>query len=371
MSVLRELILAPRPDIDLTVVSATVVHHYSGMVPGYLHGAYDESELTFDTAAFVALARGRFVHAYATRLDPRAREVHTDQGGTLAYDYASLNLGSATAGANAPGVAEHAVTVKPMARAALLRERILRLAVPSSSPARVVVVGGGSAAVEVAWAVDAAIAGPGRPRSVSLVEARPFILDGYSDRFRRRAEAILASRGIAVERNTRVETVEADAVVCADGRRLASDLTIWLTGPAASPLFRASGLPVDDRGFMLIDGGLRGVGDARLFGAGDCATMAEYPATPKAGVYAVRQSPFLWRNIAAAIDGRPAEPYRPQQGFLSILNTADGRSLLRYGGLVSHSRWAWWLKDWIDRRFVSRYQELLEARSAGRSADGA
>ena len=49
----------------------------------------------------------------------------------------------------------------------------------------------------------------------------------------------------------------------------------------------------------------------------------------------------------------------PQRGFLSILNPGDGRALLDYKGVVSHSRWAWRLKDWVDRRFMARYQELI------------
>jgi hypothetical protein len=38
-----------------------------------------------------------------------------------------------------------------------------------------------------------------------------------------------------------------------------------------------------------------------------------------------------------------------------LLNTADGRALLSYGGFASHGRLEWRLKDWIDRRFVRRF----------------
>jgi selenide,water dikinase len=97
------------------------------------------------------------------------------------------------------------------------------------------------------------------------------------------------------------------------------------------------------------------VDGAPVWAAGDCATLADHPGTPKAGVYAVRQGPVLARNLRAALgDGAPA-PYVPQRTFLSLLNTADGKALLRWHEVVSHSRVAWWLKDRIDRRFVSRY----------------
>jgi selenide, water dikinase len=75
-------------------------------------------------------------------------------------------------------------------------------------------------------------------------------------------------------------------------------------------------------------------------------------------VYAVREGPVLWESLVAAVQKAPPPRYRPQRGFLSILNTCDGKALLHYKGLVARSRWSWLLKDWIDRRFMRRYQGL-------------
>jgi selenide,water dikinase len=131
------------------------------------------------------------------------------------------------------------------------------------------------------------------------------------------------------------------------------------------PFLADSGLAVDPRGFLLVDSGLRSLSDRRVFAAGDCATLADFPETPKAGVYAVRHAPVLWRSLQAAVLGGAPPRYRPQSSFLSILNSADGRALLRWKGVVSHSRWAWWLKDWIDRRFMRRYQRLTAVSAHG------
>ena len=137
-------------------------------------------------------------------------------------------------------------------------------------------------------------------------------------------------------------------------------LTVWLSGAAAPPVFRDCGLSLDARGFLLVTDSLHALDDGRVFGVGDCATLAAHPHTPKAGVYAVRQGPVLWESLIASLNGSPLPLYMPQSGFLSILNTADGKALLRYKRLVSHSRWAWQLKDWIDRRFMERYQGLIQ-----------
>ncbi|MEO7474055.1 MAG: NADH dehydrogenase subunit, partial [Gemmatimonadales bacterium] len=125
-----------------------------------------------------------------------------------------------------------------------------------------------------------------------------------------------------------------------------------------APLLAASGLPAEPRGFLWIEDTLHSVADPRVFAVGDCGTFTKSPSIAKSGVYAVREGPILWHNLLAAARGRPLATSRPQPGFLSILNTADGRALLWYKGLRSWSRWAWSLKDWIDRGFMRKYQRL-------------
>jgi selenide,water dikinase len=258
-----------------------------------------------------------------------------------------------------------------MHRAAELRRRIDELAarpvVRTSSGVRgrrAVVVGAGAAGAEVACAIATAFDRES-PRSadedaVSLIDAAETILPGYSKRFRDRARTVLEGRGIDVWTRTTVTEVTADEVrIELRGRpsALPSDLTVWLTGPAAQPVFRDSGLPLDARGFLLVDPTLRSPADPRIFGAGDCVTPARHPDTPKAGVYAVREAPLLWRSLRATLEGTDTHPrFEPQESFLSILNTADDKALLRWKWIVAHGHWAWWLKDRIDRRFLDNYE---------------
>ena len=194
---------------------------------------------------------------------------------------------------------------------------------------RIAVVGGGAAGFEVACALEAALARTGQARQVSVFEAAPAMLGGYSPAFRRRAARILAHKKIAVQTGRSVRRVHSDAVELDDGDTRAADLTVWLSGAAAPPVFRECGLALDARGFLLVNDSLHALDDRRVFGVGDCATLAAYPHTPKAGVYAVRQGPVLWESLRASLSGRPLPRYRPQSGFLSILNTADGKALLR------------------------------------------
>jgi pyridine nucleotide-disulfide oxidoreductase family protein len=361
LEILRRLILEPLAEVELTVVSLGLLHHYSGMVPGYLQGTYREEEIAVRVPELVARAGGRFVAGRAVGVSPGERwvRVETEAEGAreIPWDLVSFAIGSNTAGVDSPRVAGEAQRIKPLERVVALQSRLLELA-QGGGAAPLAVVGGGAAGVEIAFAMAALLERAGRAHRITILEAGDDILAGYRDRCRARAREILTRRGIAVRAGQRVSAVHRDEVETESGVRVPSRLTVWLTGPVAWPLFQGSGLPLDERGFLRIDDALRSLGEPRIFAVGDCGTLASHPETPKAGVYAVREAPVLWESLKAAVRGGEPPRYQPQRGFLSILNTGDGRALLDYKGVVSHSRWAWRLKDRIDRRFMARYQGL-------------
>ncbi len=360
MEVIRRLILAPGSWADLTVVSQFDKHHYSGMVPGYLRGSYRENEISFDLPPLIASAGGEFVCRRAVGIDPARRVVRLEGGGEIEYDIVSFNVGSRTIAGDSAG--PHAALVKPMSRAVELHSRILELAHRDGGKTRhAAVVGGGSAGVEIACAMAALLDDAGGRRDIKIVEGSDGILRGYSERFRKRTESILRDQNIQVRTGRRVVKVHPDTVELEDGSRVKSDLTVWLTGPAGPGIFEGSKLELDGRGFLLVDDALRSLSDPNVLGVGDCVTLANYPATPKAGVFAVREAPVLWESLLSAVGQGALPRYQPQEGFLSILNTADGKALLRYKSYITHSFLAWWLKDWIDRRFVAKYQGLVGA----------
>lgn len=376
LEILRRLIDAAdsrhSPPFLVTLISLEPFHHYSGMAPGFLLGTYREQELRFDLRALADRARCHFVPAAAVALQPAppgqgdsAGTVTLADGQRLLYDLVSCNVGSLAAGSGQVAADPRVALVKPIARVVELEARLNSLArtkpLAPATKRHLVIVGGGAAGIELAFAgaavLDRADGGSGQ-RSVTLVEGRSEILPDYDQRCRHRVERLLLARGISLRTGVAALGTNSEGVRLADGTELAADLIVWLTGPEAPPLLAGAGLPLDSRGFLLVDDSLRSVGDSRVFAVGDCATLANYPETPKAGVYAVREAPILWASLLAAATNQAPPRYTPQSGFLSLLNTADGRALLRWRRVLLHARWAWRLKDRIDRRFVARYQRL-------------
>lgn len=354
--VLSRAARAPLAGVELVLVPPFERHHYSGMVPGYLQGTYEERDLAFDLRAIAARAGARFVQAPAERIDAGACMVEVP-GERIGWDLLSVDVGSEPAGLGIPGVREHAASVRPMSRAVLLRQRAEELfSARRGQDVSLVVVGGGAAGVEVALALERL----GRSRAcrpqVTIVEAGTRVLPGFSPTVQSIAERVLASRGIRVRAGRRVTLVESHRVVLDDGTDEPSDLTVWLTGAAPAALLARSDVPKDPRGYLLVDDTLRAVDGSPVFGAGDCIGIAGYPDLAKAGVYAVRESPVLAHNLRAALDGGSSRRYHPQKTYLALMNSADGRALWRWHALAGHSRLAWLLKDRIDRGFMRRYR---------------
>ncbi len=358
LEILRRIVVERPRELDATIVSLEERHFYSGMTPGYFAGQYSVDDISSNVPAIARRAGAKCAIGRAVRLDPVARIVALQDGREIPYDLLSLNIGSLLAGSDGPA-ARHAERIKPLHRVAQLKDRLDALAASGrDAPARVVVIGAGAGGVEVAFAAAATMDKGGRPREVTIVDRGDRILTGYGKRFQRLTERALQHHGIRRKLGVSVAGVERDRVALDGGDSLPSDLAVWLTGPQGAGLLAASGLPVEPRGFLWTEDTLQSIADPRVFAVGDCGTLKHHPWVAKSGVYAVREAPVLWHNLLAASLGGRLTPYRPQRDFLSILNTADGRALLRYRGFNSWSGWAWRLKDRIDRGFMGKYQRL-------------
>ena len=157
------------------------------------------------------------------------------------------------------------------------------------------------------------------------------------------------------------------AEVSADGLRTASGWTgrfhavVWVTDACAAEWLGESDLATDERHCVRVDECLRSVSHPSVFAAGDVAAVDMHPRE-KAGVFAVRQGPPLAANLRRALWGEACKPFRPQKRFLSLVSTGDRYAVASKSVWSVEGAWVWKCKDWIDRRFMAKYQELPAMR---------
>lgn len=359
VQLLRRFAMAPLPaDVRVSLVVDRPVATYSGMVPGRVAGDYTDEALEIDLVPLARKARARLILSPASHLDAGARRLHLPGRPPLAYDLLSLNIGSTVLGGLDPDVAAFALPTRPIGR---FVERLeARLAALPPGPVAAVVVGAGAGGVELAFCIEARLRKMGHPAEVTLISAQPEPLAGQPAAARQ-VRAAAAARGVRLVLGERVVVVGPSSVTTSSGSQFPHQLLLWVTGAMAHPFGLDSGLPTDGRGFIQVRDDLSVLGHDDLFAAGDCAILASWPEQPRAGVYAVREGPVLEANLRARLMGRRTEDYRPQRDFLALFNLGDGTAIAARNGLAARGRWAFALKDWIDRRFMARFQVLSEA----------
>lgn len=359
VQVLESLAAQPFDSATVTVVVDKPVAIYSGMAPGFVAGQYAEQELEIDVPQLCAWAGIDCRVEPAALIDAAGQQIVLQSGERLSYDLASLNIGSTVAGLDLPGIREYAIPTRPIAELIHRTEDVISRAAahPASSPFRVLVVGGGAGGVELAFTFLQRLRDAGCASvETHLINAGPRILAGYPAGLARRAQRAAEQHGIQIHCGRRVKAAQERQVVMDDDEIWPFDALLWVTGAVSHSLLRESGLPTEERGFVLTRSTLQVDGHDKLFAVGDCGTLIDFPKTPKAGVYAVRQGPVLTQNLRAALAGTPLRAYTPQSDFLTLLNLGDGTALGAKRGLSFQGRWVMKLKDRIDRKFMHRFQ---------------
>ena len=364
VTVLRRFGMHPIPGVRFTLISRELHTPYSGMLPGMIAGHYGFDEAHIDTGPLARFAGARLYQDEVVALDIAGRRVVCRHRPPVPYDLLSLNIGSTPNTGGVPGAAEHAIPVKPidgfLGRFEALKARVLA----RKGRTRLALVGAGAGGVELLLSVEHRLrrevtqAGfDANALSFVLISDVVDILPSFPAAFRSRFHAVLAARGIVVFSGAPVTRVEPGRLLLDGHAPVEVDEILWTTQAAPARWLAKSGLPLDERGFLKVDDMLRVVARDDMFAAGDTIAFATRDL-PKSGVYAVRAGPVLADNIRRTLTGRPLRRFRPQREALYLVSTGERHAVGTRNGLVVEGAWVWRWKDWIDRRFMRKFNEL-------------
>ena len=346
VQVLKRFGMRPEPGVRLTIVAREPHSPYSGMLPGLVAGVYAWDDIHIDLARLAAFADARFIAAEATGLDPEQRQVTFDARPPLRYDVLAINTG----GIPGEDFASSFVTpVKPIGRFLPVWRDLVE---GTDRPGHLTIVGAGAGGVELALAI--------RHRTgiaCTILDAAIEPLAGFAPAARRRVVRVLRERGIELLTGFEVSDARGGAVRAADGRSLTTDHVLWVTGVEAPLWPGVAGLATDVDGFIAVNDALQSVSHPDIFAAGDVAGPVGQPR-PKSGVYAVRQGPALAANVRRHAVGRTLRRFRAQRHALAIIGLGVGNAVASRGSWAVSGPWVWRIKQWIDRRFIRKFNAL-------------
>jgi NADH dehydrogenase len=304
-----------------------------------------------------------FHMARVVGVDFDARQVQLADAPPLPYDYLVLAAGAVSCDFGVPGVSEHALALKSLADAIVVRTTVLeRFEAADRDPARVdagelrvVVAGGGPTGVELSGALaelfgkvlrrDFRTLDPGS-FEVVLVEGSDALLGMFSKTSQLEAVRELRERGVVVRLGAMIVGVDADGIALADGSRIASRTVIWCAGVEANPLSEQLGLPRARRGAIEVDRDLSVPGHREVFIIGDLASATDRGGRPYAQLapVAMQQARCAARNIGRRAQGRRTRRFRyVDKGTMATIGRRSAVAELplgiRLGGTLGWLSW--------------------------------
>jgi NADH dehydrogenase len=355
--------LAKRQDIEVTLISRENFILFTPMLHEVAAGDLSPNDIVNPLRRI--LSRVNVVVAEVQAIDLTTRIVHcrnalADVELNFAFDHLLLALGAETNFFGTPGVREWAVTMKNLADAALLRNRMVALLEEASLRKEeatqqelltFVTAGGGFSGAETTGAIndflrEAVQFYPALRQEMIrtvLVHGEEHLLPELGKELGCYAERKLRKRGVEVIDSALVTGYDGSVVKINNGTSISAATLIWTAGAKPSPVI--DDLPcAKQRGRVLVDDCLAVPGVPGLWAVGDCAAVPDglgnfYPPTAQHGM---REAIAAAKNIARAIGGEPRRPFRYKTiGMLASLGHHTGVAMLcgmKFSGFV-----AWWM----------------------------
>jgi NADH dehydrogenase len=353
------------PEIQVTLVDPRNYMLYTPLLPEAASGTVEPRHAVVPVRVMCPHARLLLGRATAVDLTARTATVQPAEGEPFEepFDTLVVALGAIARTAPVPGLVEHAVGFKTITEAIHLRNHVLQqleLASTVDDPAErrrrltFVFVGGGYAGVEAMAELEDLVRDASRnypalrgvPRRWILADAADHVLNDLRGRLGDYAADQLQKRGFDLRLSTVVRAVDAEAVELSDGERIPTATLVWTAGVRPNPLVAKLGLPLDERGRIVVDEHLR-AGPGGVWALGDSAAVPNAATggapDPPTCQHALRQARALARNIAAQAKGEPLRRYRYRMlGQAATLGRHKGvfevADTLRIRGFP-----AWWL----------------------------
>ena len=355
--------IAQRADIEVTLISRENFILFTPMLHEVAAGDLSPSDIVNPLRRI--LRRVKVLEAEIDAIDLTNKKIRClgglrDVELEFEFDHLLLALGVETNFFNIPGVGDWAVTMKNLADAALLRNRMVALleeaSLHSDETVRrelltFVTVGGGFSGTETIGAINDFLRETARfyPAiknemiRVVVVEGGKHLLPELGEELGRYAEQKLRNRGVEVVTGALVTSYDGSVVALSNGATIPAATLIWTAGTKPSPVI--GGLPCQkQRGRLLVDECLAVKAVPGLWAVGDCAAVPDgagnfYPPTAQHGM---REAVAAAKNIARAVVGAPLKPFRYKTiGMLASIGHHSGVAMVfgvKFSGFI-----AWWM----------------------------
>ena len=362
IEVLRRFRMRPELGVRVTLINPYPDAQYSGMLPGLIAGHYSDEDTNLDLFKLSQACGSRFIEDKVIGLDPDEKIVLCAKRGEISFDVLSINIGSQSPTPKNLEI-KHGLGVKPIQTFQNRLQDALDKITIEGRPKRIAVVGAGAAGVEVILATKHRLEGLSnetRPLSHSyfLVSSGKSILSEQSSKTRQICEKELKKNRITLVPDFLVSSFERNTASTKDGRSITADIFLWATGAVGPAWLKSSDLGITEEGFIRVKANLESENFPNIFATGDIAHVRDH-LRPKSGVFAVRQGPALTANLRRALQNKPLKDFKPQKRALAMISLGEKSAIATTQFFALKGSLVWKYKNFIDKRFIKKYADLI------------
>ena len=353
IAAIKSFAMNPVPGLRLTIVTSNIRTPYSGMLPAYVEGVWDEDDLHIDLAHLAQFSGARLIVAPCTGIDADGHKLLFDDRPPLHFDILSINIGGQPDLTAIEGAADHVIPVKPISEFQKAFDDLLAAGLPN----RLAVIGGGAAGCELALALNKRWRNHGASPQMTLYSRSTKLMPQMAPRASHLMFGSLLDAGIKLQLGRAVDKIDAGMIWLDNNTSDPFDACFLVSAVRPPRWLSTTGLALDDNGFIAVQPTLQSNSHTNIFAAGDIATISG-SQRPRAGVFAVRAGPVLAKNLRKYLHGHALKRWSAQKRYLAIIGTADNRAIASWGHFGVKAEGFLALKYWIDRRFMAKYQQL-------------
>ncbi len=377
VATIKNFAMSPVPGLRLTLVTSDIRTTYSGMLPGFVEGVWQDEDIHIDLVHLAQFAGARLIVARCTGLDADEKILLFDERPPLHFDLLSINIGGQPDLKAIEGAENNTIPVKPITNFQTSFEALLKVGLPE----KIAVIGGGAAGCELALAINKRWNKHGVTPHITLYSRSTRLLPRMSPRAANLMLTALYDAGIKLRLGCAIQKIEKTILyfsprtektkgvtkslknhealkIAEKGNYQENYDTCFLVSAVRPPAWLgSSNLALDNSGFISVHSTLQSTSHPHVFAAGDVATIICKPR-PKAGVFAVKAARILTKNLRKQLFGHRLTKWKTQKQYLAIISTSDGGAIASWGRMGFKAGIFLTLKHWIDLRFMAKYKNL-------------
>ena len=359
-------------EVSISLVSQDNFFLHTPLLPEMATGMLASRHIATPIRAFCK--RARYYQAKVDSIDLNNNKVTISraldsQKRELEFDYLVIALGGKTNFFGNKNVEKHALTIKTLGDAIVMRNHIISILESAdqeedpnvlSKLMTFVVVGGGFSGVETVGEINDFVKesvekfyrniDPEKIRII-LVSAGEKILPEIGDLGDYAMES-LTKNGVEIIKNTKLVDAEPEQISLDNGMKIPYSTLVWAGGVTVDPVVSKLDTEHSSRGNILVDKFLRIKNHPQVFALGDCASITDertgkpYPPTAQ---HAVREAKIVSENITSSIKGNDSQkPFVYQsKGSMAKIGKRNGVALVMGRRIHGFTAWFLWRQYYL------------------------